>query len=86
MSVSRNSGEESSLSCDEALGKVNKHIKEVFDILSNEENKVHKEKGAFDKAAKKLEHVHFLGMVKLNVGGHLFSTSLETPKKDPGMF
>ena len=86
MSASRNPEEESSLPSDEALGKVHNHIKEVFDILTNETKKVRKERGAFEEAAKKLKHVHFSEMVKLNVGGHLFSTSLETLKKDPGMF
>jgi len=85
MSASRNLEKESSPPGDEALDNVNKHIKEVFDILTNETNKVRKEKNAFDEGAKKLEHVHFPGMVKLNVGGHLFSTSLETLTKDPGM-
>jgi len=85
MSVTRNLEKESIPSGAEALNKVNKHIKEVFDILTNETNKVRKEKDAFDESAKKLEHVHFSGMVKLNVGGHLFSTSLETLTKDPGI-
>ena len=38
----------------------------------------------FDDVANKLEHVHFSKMLKLNVGGHLFSTSLSTVNKDPG--
>ena len=84
MSASHNLEKESSLPGDEALEKVNKHIKEVFDILTNETDKVRKEKDAFDEAAKKLEHAHFSEMVKLNIGGHLFSTSLETLTKDPG--
>lgn len=57
----------------------------MFDILTNETSKVRKQKEAFDEAVKKLEHVHFSEMVNLNVGGHLFSTSLETLTKDPGM-
>ncbi|XP_078354273.1 uncharacterized protein LOC144638857 isoform X2 [Oculina patagonica] len=39
---------------------------------------------ALNEAAKKLEHVHFSKTLKLNVGGHLFSTSLATMTKDPG--
>jgi len=64
--------------------KVNNYIKEVFEILKHETTKVRKERDAFDEVAKKLEHVHFSKLVKLNVGGHLFSTSLETVNKDPG--
>ena len=86
MSSSRDIEKEGSLPDEEAFGKVNNYIKEVFDILKLETNKVRKERDAFDEVAKKLEHVHFSKLVKLNVGGHLFSTSLETLTKDPGMF
>ena len=71
---------------DEPLEEANNYIKEAFDILKRERNKVRKEKEAFDEVAKKLEHVHFSKIVMLNVGGHFFSTSLATLKKDPGMF
>jgi len=85
MSSSRDLEEEGSPPGEEALEKVNNYIKEVFDILKHETNKVRKERDAFDEVAKKLEHVHFSKLVKLNVGGHLFSTSLETLTKDPGV-
>ena len=52
--------------------------------VKHETNKLRKEKEAFDKVAKKLEHVLFSKMLKLNVGGHMFTTSLETMTKDPG--
>jgi len=84
MSSTRDIVKEGSLPDEEAFGKVNNYIKEVFDILKLETNKVRKERDAFDEVAKKLEHVHFSKLVKLNVGGHLFSTSLETLTKDPG--
>ena len=44
------------------------------------------EEEALDEAAKKLEHVHFSTILKLNVGGHLFSTTLATLNNDAGMF
>nr|XP_058953325.1 BTB/POZ domain-containing protein KCTD21-like [Pocillopora verrucosa] len=72
------------LAGDEALDEVNKHIKEAFDILKRETNKLRKERNAFEEVAKKLEHVHFSTMLKLNVGGHFFSTRLATMTKDPG--
>ncbi len=84
MSSSRISKEESSTPSDETLEKVNSYIKEAFDLLKHETNRVRMEKEALDEAAKKLEHVHFSKMVKLNVGGHFFSTSLETLTKDAG--
>ena len=61
------------------------HVKAVFDILERETMKVRKEMEAFDAVAKKLKHVHFTKTLKLNVGGQIFSTSLETMKKDPGI-
>lgn len=86
MSSSHNLEEdqESSPLGDEALQKANDYIKELFGILKQETNKVRKEKEAFDEMAKKLEHVHFSKMLKLNVGGHRFETSLETLTKYPG--
>ena len=69
---------------DGAFEELHKHINDVYDILKRETNKLRKEKEAFDEVAKKLEHVHFSKMLKLNVGGHMFTTSLETMTKDPG--
>ena len=82
MSFSRSSKED--LRNDVAPDEVNRHITDAFSILRREISKVRKEKEAFEEVAKKLEHVHFSTMLKLNVGGHLFSTSLETMNKDPG--
>ena len=39
-----------------------------------------------NEVAKNLEQGPFSKMLKLNVGGQLFLTSLETLKKDPGNF
>ena len=84
---SRNEKEEEIVSqSEEALEEVNSHIKEVFDILKRETLKVRNEMEAFDTVAKKLKHVHFSKTLKLNVGGQLFSTSLETMKKDSGSY
>ena len=69
---------------DGAFEELHKHINDVHNILKRETNKLRKEKEAFDEMARKLEHVHFSKMLKLNVGGHMFTTSLETMTKDPG--
>ena len=68
------------------LAEVNSLVKKIFDILNRETSRVRKEKEAFDDVlvAKKLEHVHFSKKLRLNIGGQLFTTSLETMKKDPG--
>ena len=86
MSSPRELEEVSELPSDEAFEEVNKYIIGVYDILKQEANKVYKEREAFDDVANKLELelVHFSKMLKLNVGGHLFSTSLSTINKDPG--
>ena len=84
MSSPRELEEVSELPSDEAFEEVNKYIIGVYDILKQEANKVYKEREAFDDVANMLEHVHFSKMLKLNVGGHLFSTSLSTVNKDPG--
>ena len=72
MSSSRKSEEENTSPSDEALEEVNNHIKEAFEILKRETKKARMKKEALDETAKKLEHVHFSTMLKLNVRGHLF--------------
>lgn len=62
-----------------------KHVESLYDIIKRTKaDKVHKEREASDDVAKKLEHVHFSKILKLNVGGHLFAKSLSTMKKDSG--
>ena len=65
--------------------ELHKRIDEFHDIVRQETNKLCKEKEAFDEVAKKLEHVQFSEMLKLNVGSHMFTTSLETMTKYPGI-
>ena len=84
MSSSAKSQNVEDSSSDGAFEELYQHINDVHNILKRETNKLRKEKEAFDKVAKKLEHVHFSKMLKLNVGGHMFTTSLETMTKDPG--
>ena len=81
---SKESKEEVPSQYDQAIDEVQNHIKGVFDILKRETNNLRQEREAFDEVAKKLEHVHFSKTLKLNVGGQLFSTCLETMKRDPG--
>ena len=83
MSASRNSkeGEVSSHST-EVLQDVTRRVKEVYDILTRETNRGFMEVEAHDEPAKKLEQSPFPKIVKLNVGGHIFLTSLATLKND----
>lgn len=84
MSSSRKSEDVEDSPDEGAFEELHKHINDVHDILKRETNKLRKEKEAFEEVAKKLEHVHFSKMLKLNVGGHMFVTSLETMTEDPG--
>ncbi|KAL9951601.1 hypothetical protein ACROYT_G044296 [Oculina patagonica] len=61
-----------------------KRVNEAND-LNHDTKRARKEPEADDEAlaARKLKHVHFEKTLKLNIGGHLFTTSLETVTKDP---
>ena len=59
------------------------HIKEACEMLQREATRLRQEQEAIDAMSKKLEHVHFSSTIKLNVGGHHFTTSLQTLTKDP---
>lgn len=59
-------------------------MKKAYDIMKKQALDVRKEKETFDSVAKKLKHVHFASVLKLNVGGTEFTTSLQTLTKDTG--
>ena len=52
-------------------------MKKAYDIMKKQALDVRKEKEAFDSVAKKLKHVHFASVLKLNVGGTEFTTSIQ---------
>ena len=81
MSSSRNWEKNVNSHSSEGLEDVEKRVKDV-DITSREAKRVRMEHEAHDEAEKN----HFPKMVKLNVGGQFFSTSLATLNKDPGDF
>ena len=70
-------------SCNQGLNDADYHIKEAFEILQREATRLRQEQEAIDAMPKKLEHVHFSSTVNLNVGGHVFKTSVQTLTKDP---
>ena len=59
------------------------HFKEACDIFQREAARLRQEQVAIDAMSKKLEHAHFSSTILLNVGGHRFTTSLQTLTKDP---
>jgi len=44
---------------------------------------VEREKSAIDEITKTLNEVHFASTIKLNVGGKIYKTTLDTLRKDP---
>ena len=70
-------------SCNQGLNDADYHIKEAFEILQREATRLRQEQEAIDAMSKKLEHVHFSSTINLNVGGHVFKTSVQTLTKDP---
>ena len=44
---------------------------------------VGQEKSASEEIAKALNEVHFASTIKLNVGGKIYETTLDTLRKDP---
>ena len=81
MTSSRNSEEEVSSHSIEVLRDVTRRVKEVYDILNRETNRACKEMEAHDEKAKKRDQNPKI--LKLNVGGHIFLTSLDTLKHTP---
>ena len=56
---------------------------EVHDLLKQDLEKVRQEKAAFEEMTKTLNEVHFGSSVKLNVGGKIYKTTLDTLRRDP---
>ena len=78
MSASRNSKKEVSSHNTEVLQDMTRRAKEFYDSLNRETNRVCKQVEARDGPGKKLEQNPFPKILKLNVGGHIFLTSLAT--------
>ena len=86
MSASRNSEaeeEEVSSHTIEVLQDVSRRVKDVYDILNRETNRICKEMEAHGEPAKNTEQNPFPKILKLNVGGHIFWTSLATLHNAP---
>ena len=53
------------------------------ELLKQDLENVRREKSAFEEMTKILSDVHFGSTVKLNVGGKIYKTTLDTLRKDP---
>jgi hypothetical protein len=57
-------------------------IKALKSTMDEEASSLFEERKEFEKMRKKLDSVHFEKHIKLNVGGLIFKTSLDTLVKD----
>ena len=64
------------------LDEAHKVIVDLKEKMDNEAATLQKERSKFEFMRKKLD-VKFKKNIKLNVGGQIFKTSLETLRKDP---
>ncbi|XP_078353561.1 uncharacterized protein LOC144638226 [Oculina patagonica] len=56
---------------------------EAHGLLKQDLNNAKQEKSAIEEMTKTLNQVHFASTVKLNVGGKIYKTTLDTLRKDP---
>ena len=66
---------------DQDLSEALNQIEEACKVFKREAEKLRQEREAIDALSKKVENFHFPSTVKLNVGGHIFETSLQTLTK-----
>ena len=58
-------------------------MSEARELLKKDLDNVRQEKSAFEELTNTLGQVHFASPVKLNVGGKIYKTTLDTLRKDP---
>ena len=60
-----------------------KLLTEGRELLEQDLNNARQEKAAIEEITKTLNEVHFANTIKLNVGGKIYKTTLDTLRKDP---
>ena len=60
-----------------------KLMAEARNLLKQDLNNGRHEKSAIEEITQTLNEVHFSGTIKLNVGGKIYETTLDTLRKDP---
>ena len=65
------------------LSDAQKLMAEARELLKQDLNNARQEKSAIEEITKTLNEVHFASKIKLNVGGKIYKTTLDTLRKDP---
>ena len=65
------------------ISDAHKLMTEARDLLKQDLEYVRQERSDFKEMTKTLSEVHFGASVKLNVGGKIYKTTLNTLRKDP---
>ena len=65
------------------LSDAQKLMAEARDLLKQDLDNARQEKSAIEEITKTLNQVHFASTIKLNVGGKIYKTTLDTLRKDP---
>ncbi|XP_022810468.1 uncharacterized protein LOC111347493 [Stylophora pistillata] len=67
----------------EKIADAQKLMAEAKDLLKQDLDNARQEKAAIEEITKTLRQIHFSSKIKLNVGGKIYKTTLDTLRKDP---
>ena len=67
----------------EKIANAQKLMDEAKDLLKQDLDNARQEKAAIEEITKTLNIIHFASKIKLNVGGKIYKTTLDTLRKDP---
>ena len=65
------------------VAEAHKLMNEAHELVKKDLDNLKEEKTVFEKLSKTLDEVHYGRLVKLNVGGKIYQTTLDTLRKDP---
>ena len=66
----------------EKIANAQKLMNEAKDLLKQDLDSARQEKAAIEEITKTLNQIHFASKIKLNVGGKIYKTTLDTLRKD----
>lgn len=67
----------------EKVADAQKLMAEAKELLKQDLDNARQEKAAIEEITKTLRQIHFSSKIKLNVGGKIYKTTLDTLRKDP---